>query len=258
MRGEELLDKMELVEAAYVEEADRLTVVKRRKWSSWVAGAACLCLCLGALSLFGDGGIVPKDDLPDDPLPEKIVLSEGTTAKVDIGIDGQWSGGEEGMLIYYSEEEMFGREMMYVFRGKVAGLTNVTISFNGMKVPRCVATLVIDRVYQGDIAAGEQIRMLLPCPAGTPYTDDDTTAAMIDTGMEGIFMPWTYSGQSVWKQNGATLIMSDLAPCGLADGMRWVFLETEQGLIFAKHAYPGAADAATLDDIEAYVVKMLG
>ena len=70
-------------------------------------------------------------------------------------------------------------------------------------------------------------------------------------------MPWVYDEDSYMEQNGAVLMQQDIAECGLADGMRWAFLSTERGLVYDKNAYPGAKDAADLDDIEEYVTKML-
>lgn len=52
MRGTELLDKMELVEPAYVEAADARTGKRRKIWLRWGAAAACLCLAaVGALTV---------------------------------------------------------------------------------------------------------------------------------------------------------------------------------------------------------------
>lgn len=49
MRGEELLDKLELVDPAYVEAADEKPVRKKLSWVKWGAAAACL----GAVLLAG-------------------------------------------------------------------------------------------------------------------------------------------------------------------------------------------------------------
>lgn len=47
MRGNEFLDKMELIDPAYIEAADAAPKVKRTVWTSWRAAmAACLCLVL--------------------------------------------------------------------------------------------------------------------------------------------------------------------------------------------------------------------
>lgn len=254
MRGNEFLDKMELIDPAYVEAADTNSKRKKSVWLKWGAMAACLCLIVGAITMiprFGENQIEPQ--------PGEIVLSNKTTAKVSYGYDKGTSTSIKGDLPYLTEEEMFDHENMYVFRGTVSGLTNVTIDFNGEKEVRCIATIVIEKVYQGNITVGDQITMLIPCaidPIGS-VVEDTEVIAQLECGMEGIFMPWVYDENSHTEINGAVLMKQDLASCGLADGMRWVFLSTDQGLLFERNAYPGAKDATNLDDIEAYVTEML-
>lgn len=51
MKGSELLDKMELVDPAYVEAADAAPRKARHKWMPWIAAAACLCAAAGLLLL---------------------------------------------------------------------------------------------------------------------------------------------------------------------------------------------------------------
>ena len=48
MRGNELLDKMELADPAYVEAADRKPLRKRHSWIAWAAG-----FIIGVLPMFG-------------------------------------------------------------------------------------------------------------------------------------------------------------------------------------------------------------
>lgn len=254
MRGNEFLDKMELIDPAYVEAADAKPKSKKKAWPKWDAMAACLCLVVGAITM------IPRfNDNQVDPQLGEIVLSNKTTAKVSYGYDDGEATSMKDLLEYLTEEEMFARENMYVFRGKVSGLTNVTIDFNGEKEVRCIATIVIDEVYQGNLAVGEQITMLIPCaidPIGSAV-EDTGVIAQLESGMEGIFMPWVYDENSYIEMNGAVLMKRDLAACGLADGMRWAFLSTDKGVIFERNAYPGAKDATNLDDIEAYVIEML-
>lgn len=59
MRGNELLDKMELIDPAFVEEADRQPVKKKVIWVRWTAMAACICLIVGAAWLWADESPVP-------------------------------------------------------------------------------------------------------------------------------------------------------------------------------------------------------
>ncbi len=59
MRGNEFLDKMELVDAAFVEAADRASGKKRLLWLRSCAVAACLLLVL-----FVGRGLLPQKELP--------------------------------------------------------------------------------------------------------------------------------------------------------------------------------------------------
>ena len=44
MRGNELLDKMELIDPAYIEAADAAPNKRKSAWAKWGVAAACLCL----------------------------------------------------------------------------------------------------------------------------------------------------------------------------------------------------------------------
>lgn len=254
MRGNEFLDKMELIDPAYVEAADAVSKIKKKAWPKWGAIAACLCLVIGAITMIS----YFRENQVDPQLGE-IVLSDKTTAKVSYGYDNEVVTSTKVQLEYMSEEDMFAFKRKYVFRGTVSRLANVTIDFNGEKMVRCIATIVINEVYQGDLAVGEQITMLIPCSIGIidGKAEDTGVISQLENGMEGIFMPWVYDENSYMEMMGAVLMLKDLAECGLADGMRWVFLDTEQGLVFSRWAYHGAKNATDLDDIEAYVIDML-
>jgi hypothetical protein len=49
MDGNFVLDSLEFVDAELIEEAGRLEPRKRRRWTGWIAAAACLCLIAGAV-----------------------------------------------------------------------------------------------------------------------------------------------------------------------------------------------------------------
>ncbi len=66
MRGNELLDKMELVDPAYVEEADEQPPKKRSPWLKWGGLAACLCLVATA-SIFA---LTNPDKRVSPPVPD--------------------------------------------------------------------------------------------------------------------------------------------------------------------------------------------
>ncbi len=52
-------------------------------------------------------------------------------------------------------------------------------------------------------------------------------------------------------------MLKDVAGYGFADGRRYVFLETDTGLVFARDAYPTISSATTLQEVENYVLEMV-
>ena len=76
-------------------------------------------------------------------------------------------------------------------------------------------------------------------------------------GMRGIFMPIRYDADSIWQENGATLYLQKAAPYGFADGLRFAFLETDRGLVYARHAWPSFAGASTLEALGACLEELL-
>lgn len=245
MRGNELLEKMNLIDCQYIEEADNTP--KRKIHLRWIAVAACLCLIVGACALL----FRPQEETPMDP-----VYSDRTTVTINYNYEGEIPD-PKSVLQYFTEEEMFAMDNHLIFRGVVTNLQNISIDFNGRLEIRCIATIQISKVIRGDLQAGHKIQVVLPC--GLDFQREDTgIIRQIRVGMEGIFMPIRYDENSYMEMNGDVLMCQDLAPCGLGDGVRWVFLKKDQGgLIFARSAYPGAKDASTLEEIEEYIAKML-
>lgn len=78
MRGNELLDKMELADPAYVEAADRKPLRKRRGWIPWAAAAACLCLLLAAIPAFSQKPSTPQEGTTDYGGPPRVAVNGRT------------------------------------------------------------------------------------------------------------------------------------------------------------------------------------
>lgn len=95
MRGNEFLDKMELIDPGYVEAADAKPNRRRNTWVKWVAAAACFCLvAAGALMIPG---------IWDTPVPADSHPGTSDTAKQKpITIPELSTGGMgfEGYLFY--------------------------------------------------------------------------------------------------------------------------------------------------------------
>ncbi len=254
MNGNELLEKMDLIDPAYIIAADPAPKKKNASWIKWGAVAACICLVVAFMLIARSGAS------DDDSVFENSVSVTKTTAKVTYGYEKDPAGPPRPSLVYYSEEEMFAKEEIAVFRGRVGDLTYITVDFDIYKVYWTVAEISVDKVYKGDISEGDVIKMLIHCQVGVEnpmWVEDNDTIVLLRSGMEGIFMPMKYDDDSKYETNGFVLMLRDVADYGIGDGTRWVFLSTDSGVRYAESAYPGAKGAKTLDDIEAYVIDML-
>jgi hypothetical protein len=103
--------------------------------------------------------------------------------------------------------------------------------------------------------------VLLPCPISADgfWAEDSEVIAQLRPGMTGIFMPIVYTREnSFLSAGGETLIQKDIADFGLPDGVRFAFLETDHGIVYARGEFPGLPDAQTLDEVAAYVRQMIG
>lgn len=78
MRGNELLDKLELADPAYVEAADRKPLRKRRGWIPWAAAAACLCLLIAAIPAFSQKPSTPQEGTTDYGGPPRVAVNGRT------------------------------------------------------------------------------------------------------------------------------------------------------------------------------------
>ncbi len=87
MRGNEFLDKMELIDPAYVEAADKKPYKKKRIWLKWGVTAACLLLMVGS-ALAIRQQLIP--DCPDSPDPKATNIpgtDEPITTEIPSGND---------------------------------------------------------------------------------------------------------------------------------------------------------------------------
>lgn len=242
MTQEDLFEILAEVDEQYIVEAEepvKKSRLSRKKLVFAVGLAAVACLCL---FMFGGREI-------------ELSRSKGVRVSYTRFLPGI---GSEACLVYLTEEELFTKWSDVVFKGTVTKIDNIKLSFNGSTNYRALAEVQVEKVYRGTCEEGETIRMLLPgAVSGNIHSSIMDTLGELKVGMTGIFMPMAYGIDSVYQSNGATLYLGELAPYGFGDGIRFAFLETEEGLVFSRDAYVGAKDASTLEEIEVYVEQML-
>jgi hypothetical protein len=111
---------------------------------------------------------------------------------------------------------------------------------------------------RGRLEAGNTVTVLLPAPVGTNLQVEDTgVSSQISAGTTGIFLPVKYDETSIREENGRTLALLDLAGYGLPDGERWMFIETADGLVYCRDAYPSFAEAKDVKDVKETILSKI-
>lgn len=247
MKKETLFEILGDIDETYVKGAKE-PMKKAKKWNWKVLAAIAACLILAAA--IG----IPMLHNQENAL-ELSDASWGVTVKY---IDNAPMTNTNGDLAWLTEEELFSSFDTDIFKGTITKIENIVMDFNGSKDYRAIAEIEIQEVYRGACQENDVVSVLLPCPiADGVWVEDTETISAMKAGMTGIFMLIAYDDTSVREENGAKLALKDIADYGFADGSRYAFLETEDGLVFAKWAYESIADATTLEQIENYVLKMI-
>lgn len=249
MNPKKFSEAMSEIDSKYVDEAIRYKRTgKKRSWIRWAASAACFALvAVVAASVMNQAG-------------DRIALSDNSSKVTARYTDKPVSMQSSCLLLDLTEEELFTKDDTAIFKGKIAELNYIELNFKGDKEYCAIAEIEVEKVYRGPCNAGDTVSVLLPCPIVEEegyWVEDTDIVASMRVGMTGIFMPMPYNDTSIWGQNGATLALKDIADYGFGDGMRYAFLETSEGLLFSRDAYESISDAATLDEIESYVLDMI-
>lgn len=217
---------------------------KRNIYMVTGVAAAALVLTIGLSSLNQKGN------------GEVLYAKDGVTITAVNEVPEMPSNAGMSTMIF-NEEEVFTMFDTVAFMGTVKDVKNISMDFNGLKHYRALATIEVEKVYDGDLTVGETISTMLPGPVDTGNVmgaDFNITRAM-RPGERGIFMPLIYSSDEVWEENGKVLQMKDFARYAIIDTVRFAFVETEEEILFERGTFPGIKDAKTLEEVEAYIIE---
>ena len=129
MRGSALLDKMTLIDPAYVMDAEAAPTRKGRLWRKWAAAAACLGLVLAAawLGLRAPAPGTPPAEESAGALPAENGV---TIPKMEVNLSADLYGDMLGFFIYqgrcYLEYERLpdAADLVGEYRGTATGLVD--------------------------------------------------------------------------------------------------------------------------------------
>lgn len=243
MNGDRLTRLMGDVDDRFVEESMEVEVKKRRHWR-WMGGlVAAAAVTLFAVTWDGFKELIPLSDSSSN-------MSVAYINEDDIDV-----GMSSANLAEMSEDELFSKWEPAVVRGVVQQIDHIELDFNGQAEYQSIVTIGVTDVYRGDIEPGSTIQVLTVAGVGSEVLQSDADViSELRLGMEGIFMPRRHDASHVWSQNGATLHVMDVSDYGFPDGERYMFLNTDEGLVFSRDAYPSLRGAETLDDVEVFMM----
>ena len=280
MKKEDLFRAIGSVEDAQILEAEG-PKVRRRLWPRAAALAACLALIVAAAAALpqrsdntastdqGAADLDGSEDSVSGDRPGNMIHSPDfagpTTYSVNVDIgqlntlppESPVAGDSSACLAWLDPEEIFAMDTL-IFRGVVRDLQYYEVT-GGYRGYFTVAAVEVTDVLRGDMEAGDTYSIYLPILKGRASTSTAGELENLEIGSEAIFMPYAATADTGITSGDAFFCYADVAQCWFDEGIRFLFLQTEEGLRYESDVYDLGADpsAATLDDAAAYIRSML-
>lgn len=138
------------------------------------------------------------------------------------------------------------------FHGTVRAIHNLEIIFKYRTDYFSIVELEIIEDFRTGLDAGTIVTLRMP---GHIYDGGGTNTIMdiagtLKVGEEAIMMPYHYNETSFYTETGGeTVHLNEISQYGIGDGIRWLFVETDEGLVFERNSYPSFRHAKTLEDV---------
>ncbi|SFR67393.1 hypothetical protein [Anaeromicropila populeti] len=189
-----------------------------------------------------------------------ILINSSANVKVFYLSDDEKIYDEDYMsdssLHWLSETDIFTRYNTSILKGYIQDIQNIEIVMGrGNSFYKAIATIRVDKVYRGKETVGSPIRILLNFPIQSS-SDEKNIFSQLREGYEGIFMPVKFDDNDYRKENQATLYMRDLAEYYFIDS-HFLFFQTDTELVYIDSVFSIDGEPSSLDEIEAYILKML-
>lgn len=183
--------------------------------------------------------------------------AENEASKRNEGTSEDQAGvSSSACLAWLSPEEIFAQDTV-IFRGTVRDLRYYAVESDGFEMQYTVAEVEVTGPIRGDLTAGETRTVLY---MGGPDMSASTSGPLdaLEAGSDAIFMPVAATPETGRQDGDSWFCYADLGEFYLSEGLRYVFLDTVDGLRFERGLYAEIAEAETLDDIADYIRGMIG
>jgi len=286
MTEQELFLALGQIREELVLEAERPQKIKSLGWKRAAAIAAALALVVGGslMALRFSGHKIPIGDyVASQSRPDSGQDGTNDTAGINgIGIDGNDYSvsdapagpvrsigdvtiGEmsdaaafpqaEPCLVWLEPEEIFA-EADAVLRGVVRNVQYYAVNVGGDDFYYYRFAVEITDCLRGDLAPGDIYNVL--CHAWTSISGG---AEHLQPGTEAVFLTGFADENAYLECNGSRFCYADLAELTLSEGIRTLFVQSNEGVLYDRDTHeiaPANGAAVTLDDVWAYCAEMAG
>lgn len=249
---------------------------KTNYWRRYLAAAACLVIVVTAGALLNRMSHTGRDlpgmeqaeaaDAGDldgteysvpETMPEDAKAQPEYSVGAEIGeLDGPGDGTNmlctDACLVWLEPEEIFARDTV-IFRGTVRSLRYFEVRVDGMEMDYTVASVEVTDCVRGELGAGDIYNVLYPGVKGKTSYSTSGGLEDLEPGSDAVFMPDRTSPDTGWRSGEDYFCYADLAELYFDEGIRFLFLDTGDGLSFERDTYRDIAGAETLDEVTAWL-----
>lgn len=278
MTKEELFRALGEVREEQAEEAGE-PKARRRPWRRYLAAAACLAVIVtAALALPRLESTPAQDAGQQEESAEGLGDLDGETygtaeisnvrpqysvnaeiAELDSAAAGdraETPNDSASCLVFLSQEEILARNTA-IFRGTVRSLRVYEVQAGNETRYYTGAAVEVSDCIRGELTEGKTYAVLYPGAPGRMTTSISGDLERLKAGSEAIFMPCRTGRDTGWHSGESYFCYADAADFYFEEGLRFLILDTGEGLSFAKDVYTGLDGSETLDEAAEMLRKAL-
>lgn len=215
--------------------------VKIRRAAEIAGLAACLVLAVLCISTLFRGGAV-KLPHSTGSVSVRVVGNPDLPVRVPM----TWEEAEEQAL--FDEADA-------VFSGRVQKLETLELDVGGELTYRSRVTVLVDRTWKGEAAAGEMVSLLLPY-AVHGESGETEIINRLSEGMKALFLAQTHTEEDVLSNDKGTLALMDTAAYGLKDDRYLILRGAEGEAVLCPGAYPSLPERSSYAEAEALADRL--
>lgn len=155
-------------------------------------------------------------------------------------------------LAWLEPEEILAMDTA-VFRGTVRNLRYFEVMAGKEAAYYTVASVEVTDCVRGQLGTGDIYNVLYPGVLGLSGSSLSGDLEKLQAGSDAVFMPRWAGPEAGWTARDGFFAYGDLAELYFDEGIRFLFLDTGEGLSFDRAVYAGIAGAETLDEVMDYL-----